>query len=207
VFEPAVLVALAVALLVLRAALLSFWIAASWRTLEGETDWRAAARGAIGPARRAFPTVLLAETTFLAIVFVLPSVLGAILGLFGLVGGLVLGMYFLIYTPVIAVADGRKLRDALPMSVRAARARGPQHTLLVFLYAFASLVLLFVTFEGTAVPATPSVFAWAYALAITVLHLGVLAAFVDRWRTLREPVTAAVAAQREARATARPRGR
>jgi len=207
VFEPPMILALAAVLLVLRAALLSFWIAASREALDGEPDWRAAARRALGPARRAFPTVLLSEATFLAIVFVLPSVLGAILGLFGLVGGLVLGMYFLVYAPVVAVVEGRKLRDALQLGLRAARARGPQHTLFVFTYSFASLVLLFISFGGVAVQATPSVFAWAYALGLTAVHVGLVATLVDRWRSLREPVIAAVEAQRQARAAARPRRR
>jgi hypothetical protein len=207
VFEPPVILMLAAVLLIVRAALLSFWIAACLESLGGEADWRVAAAKALGPARRSFPTVLLSEATFLAIVFVLPSILGAILGLFGLVGGLVLGMYFLIYAPVVAVAEGRKLRDALQYGVRAARARGPQHTLLVFCYAFASLVLLFISFAGVAVPATPSVFAWAYALGLTAIHVGLLATLVDRWRSLRVPVIAAVDAQREARSAARTRRR
>jgi hypothetical protein len=191
VFDPVVTVVLGAALILVRAVLMAFWIAAALETRSGETDWRVAATRARGPALRSLRTLLAVEAMFLAIVFVLPSVLGAALGFLGIIASIVFSMYFLVFTPVVAVTEQAGLRDSMRLAFRAARARGPQHTLLVFLYVSASIMLLLYGFGGIVSAATPSIPTWLYALGFSALHVAVLATFVDRWLSLREQVMAA----------------
>jgi hypothetical protein len=198
VFHPAVTVALGAGLILVRSVLISFWVAASLEALGGEPDWRTAARRARPRALRSLRTVLAVEALFLAIVFVVPSVLGAALGFLGVMASIVFSMYFLVFTPVVAVAELTGLRDSLRLAFRAARARGPQHTLLVFLYTSAAIMLLVYGFGGIASAATPSIPTWLYGLGFSAVHVAILATFVDRWLSLRDQVTAAAEAPRVA---------
>lgn len=196
VFDPLVTVVLGAALILVRSVLMSFWIATSLETQRGETDWRQAVSRARRPALRSIRTMLAVEALFLAIVFVLPSVLGAALGFLGIIASIVFSMYFLVFTPIVAVTEQAGLRESLRLAFRAARARGSQHTLLVFLYVSASIMLLLYGFGGIASAATPSIPTWLYGLGFSALHVAVLATFVDRWLSLREPVMAAAPSQR-----------
>lgn len=193
VFEPVETVVLGAALILVRAVLMVYWIAVALETQRGEPDWRVAASRARGTALRSVRTMIAVEAMFLAIVFVLPSVLGAALGFLGIIASIVFSMYFLVFTPVVAVMEQAGLRESMRLAFRAARARGPQHTLLVFIYVTASIMLLLYTPGGIAFEATPSIPTWLYGLGFSALHVAVLATFVDRWLSLREQVMSAVA--------------
>jgi hypothetical protein len=190
-------VVLGAALILVRAVLMAFWIAVSLESLRGESDWRRAVSRARGRALRSLRTLLAVEAVFLAIVFVLPSVLGAALGFLGIIASIVFSMYFLVFAPVVAVTEQTGLRESMRLAFRAARARGSQHTLLVFLYVSAAIMLLLYGFGGIANAATPSIPTWLYGLGFSALHVAVLATFVDRWLSLREQVTAAAARSHE----------
>jgi hypothetical protein len=206
VFDPLVTVVLGAALILVRAVLMAFWIAVSLEGLRGEGDWRRAVSRARVPALRSLRTLLAVEAVFLAIVFVLPSVLGAALGFLGIIASIVFSMYFLVFAPVIAVTEHTGLRESMRLAFRAARARGSQHTLLVFLYVSAAIMLLLYGFGGIAKPATPSVPTWLYGLGFSALHVAVLATFSDRWLSLRDQVMAAATRPPE-RTGARARSR
>jgi hypothetical protein len=209
VFHPAATVMLGLALILVRSALTAFWVAASLETLRGETDWRAAATRARGTALRSLRTILAVEALFLAIMFVVPYILLPLLGLLGLMASIVFTMYFLVFTPIVVVTEGTGLRDSVRLAFRAARARGPQHTLLVFLYVSVSIMLLIYGFGAIASPATPSIPTWLYGLGFAALHVAVLATFVDRWLSLRDQVLASPVPGRSAEgagAGARRRG-
>jgi hypothetical protein len=103
------------------------------------------------------------------------------------------GLYFLVFGPIVAAADGDGPRQALRRGLRAARLPGARHLSMVMAY----FLLLFYSgaiapFSGLA-PATPSVAVWAYALVLTFIHVSVLAAFVYRWLEVRDRVPAAPA--------------
>jgi hypothetical protein len=196
VFEPMVTVVLGAALILARSVLMAFWIAASLESRRGESHWRVAASRALRPTLRSIRTMLAVEALFLAIVFVLPSVLGAALGFLGIIAAIVFSMYFLVFTPIVAVTEQAGLLDSLRLAFRAARARGSQHTLLVFGYVTASIMLLLYGFGGIASAATPSIPTWLYGLGFSALHVAVLATFVDRWLSLRDQVIAATESAR-----------
>jgi hypothetical protein len=194
-------------LLVLRAGLTSFWTGVALDaagpptadpTGDGGSDaagmgWRGALRAGTGAVRAGIRTVLGVEAVSITLVALSTIVLTAVLGTIGAILALVAIMYFLVYAPVIAVAEGLPLRNVLRLSVRAARARGPQHMLLVLPYIFVSLLLI-LRAGGPGTPATPSILVWAYALVLGFVHLAVLAAVASRWLALRERVLAADAA-------------
>ena len=194
VFPPASTVALMAAIVVLRAALATYWLAVVHAKLapgseDGEdVDVRARALWS-------FRSILGLEAMFLAVMVGLPIVLSQFLGIIGLLGAVLGATYFLVFAPAVAVVEGTGLRDSIRLAARAARARGMQHTLLVFTYIMGVLLLLSYAFSGRDAPVTPSVLVWSFALAITLVHVSVLATFVDRWLALRDDVKAYVAAR------------
>lgn len=101
------------------------------------------------------------------------------------------GLYFLVFAPVVAAAEGEGPRQALRRGVRAARLAGTRHLSMVLAY----FLLLFYSGAiapfGVLAPATPSIGVWAYGLAMTFVHVSVLAAFVYRWLAVRDQVPAA----------------
>jgi hypothetical protein len=207
VLPVAATLALAAAILLVRAALLTYWVSGSIESLGGNVRGREAWVAAFHRGWRTAQTVVAVEALFLAIVLVLPAVLAAILGVLGLIAGLVLGMYFLVYAPIVAVREEVGLRAAVQLGMRAARARGPQHTLLVFTYLIAVLLLILKGPGSGTLDVTPSIAVWLYAIAMSFLHLCVLATFVHRWESLREEVIEAqeARASRTGEATTRAR--
>jgi len=188
VFPPAVSITLAGVLLLLRSALLAFSISLVIEWLQGSGGGRAAVRGAAARTYRILQVVVAIEALFLALVFVLPALLGAILGPLGTVLALVMGMYFVVFAPIVAVHERVGLRESVRLSARAARLRGPQHILLVFPYLLVSLYITLRTTGSPGFPVTPSFLVWAYALFMTFVHVAILAALTQRWRLVRGAV-------------------
>ena len=57
--------------------------------------------------------------------------------------------------------------------------------LLVFPYLLVSLYITLRTTGGPGFPVTPSILVWAYALFMTFVHVAILAALTQRWRSVR----------------------
>lgn len=101
---------------------------------------------------------------------------------------IVAGLYFLIFAPIVAAAEGEGPRQALRRGMRAARLPGSRHISLVLAY----FLLLFysgaVAPFGLLPPATPSFVVWIYGLVGAYIHISVLAAFAYRWLAVRDQV-------------------
>ena len=191
VFTSLVSLALVVLLLFLRTTLTTLSIALIVERFAEPRPWREELRAAFARALATFRTVLAIEAMFLMLVFLVPTVLGAILGQLGAILALIAGMFFLVYAPVVAVTEGLGLAATVRTAIRAARLPGPWH--LLFVFGYLSLAIFLITASSTsaaAATATPSLLVWAYAMFTTFLHLGVLAAFVYRWLAVRTGVFA-----------------
>jgi hypothetical protein len=151
-------------------------------------------RASIRDALRALPRMALVFVALYLIEFGLVvaafQLLLAFLGQLAILA-IVAGLYFLVFAPVVAAAEGDGPRPALRRSMRAARLPGTRHISLVLMY----FLLLFysgaVAPFGVVSPATPSIAVWAYALVATFIHVSMLAAFASRWLEARDQVPAA----------------
>jgi hypothetical protein len=195
VFPPAATLALMVAIVAVRAALTSFWLATLHAKLAPATVSGEPIQEPWSRAMWGFRSILSLEALFLAVLVGLPIILAQFLGIIGLLGAVIGATYFLVYAPAVAMVEGTGLRESIRLAARAARARGPQHTVFVFTYIMGVLFLVTWAFSGRNAPATPSFLVWAYALAATFVHLGVQATVLDRWLSLRQDVKAYVAAR------------
>jgi hypothetical protein len=153
---------------------------------------------------RKYPVMLGIQAILLMVMFtglvVAPVFLGAQFGPLGSIVALLAGMYFFVFAPVVAVAEGVGLREAFRLSIRAARVPGPRHVVLTFSYVAFSLFLLSTAPVSPDLNATPSVVVWLYALFVAFLHVSVLAALTFRWLFVREHVLQEASAARSARA-------
>jgi hypothetical protein len=126
----------------------------------------------------------------LALVLVAPLLLGSFLGPqagnLGILLALVFGLHFLAMAPPVVATEDLRAQDAIRVSTRAARLPGLRHFGLVFVYFFLVVfVMLQVSPPGLLSPATPSILVWAFVLAATIVHMGVLGAFAYRWLAVR----------------------
>lgn len=105
-------------------------------------------------------------------------------------------LYFLVFAPIVAGAEGEGPRQALRRGLRAARLPGTRHLSMVMAY----FLLLFYSGAiapfGLLTPATPSIAVWAYGLTMTFVHVSVLASFVYRWIEVRDEVPQVPSPQR-----------
>ena len=198
VLSPGAVGALGALVLVVRSGLVAFTIAFALEVMTTDGDDATRARAALRRIPRALPGILALEIAFVAAVYVLARVFAALLGPSGPLAALIVPAYFSIYAPVVVVAEGATVGDSLRVAVRAARVPGRSHLVMTLLYPMVSVVLISITAGGPAVPATPSIGVWSYALFMTFVHASVLAAFVYRWLIIREPALA-TAAQRPRR--------
>jgi hypothetical protein len=89
------------------------------------------------------------------------------------------------FAPAIAVSEGRGLRDSLGRSLRAARLPGSGNLTFAVLYT----IPWFATFVATSIGATPGsgldvnppYSAWIFVIAVSLLHVAVIAAFALRY--------------------------
>jgi hypothetical protein len=178
-----------VVLVAFRAATMALWVGAILVLLRGGSE-RQAIRGAARALTSRFLSVLAIMAAFFALALVGLSAQssGSSIGPLLLIGGMLLGLYFLVYTPIVAVCEAVSIRDAARFSVRAARIPGPAHALLVSFY------LVFTVFFPLALPsgrlpmATPTIATWIFVLFMAFIQLGALAVFVFRWLIVREAV-------------------
>ncbi len=175
-----------------RALLGTVWITLILRSLQPEGP-----EGELTPSSRRqgirkYPVMLGIHAVLLLVMFVAgvfaPAFLGADFGQLGVIVVFLAGMYFFVFAPVVAVAEGVGLREAFRLSIRAARVPGPRHMVLTFSYVAFSLFLLSTAPVSPDLNATPSILVWVYALFVAFLHVSVLAALTFRWLFVREHV-------------------
>ena len=138
---------------------------------------------------RAAPAVLGIVLTNVAVIFmsqILRFVLGASIGSLAFFGGLVGGLYFLGFAPVIAVREGVPARQAMGISARAASLPGARHLGMVFLYFSASFFAFLPA--GRAFSANPSLTLWVLVLAGTLAHMVFLAGFAHRYLVVKDEI-------------------
>jgi hypothetical protein len=138
---------------------------------------------------RAAPTVLGVLLVNIAVIFfsqILRFILGASIGSLAFFGGLVGGLYFLAFAPVIAVREGASPRQAMGTSARAARLPGPRHLGMVFLYF--SLAFFAFLPAGRAFTANPTLRLWLFVLAGTLAHMLFLAGWAYRYEAVEDQI-------------------
>ncbi|HEX2030213.1 MAG TPA: hypothetical protein VHL78_02265 [Actinomycetota bacterium] len=147
--------------------------------LRGEPDLAAALR----------PLPKVALSLFAVYVAEVAAVLGTaelLVGLLGPASRLILplvALHFLAFVPVVVALERTTARDGLVRGLRAARLPAGRHLLMMVFYFLFSLYLA----SGTPplAPATPSILGWAFALAVSFLHVSVTAALAYRWLAVR----------------------
>lgn len=187
VVSTASTIAFGVGLILIRSILMAMWIALALDTFAGRSG-AGALRRATRRAFRSLPSMIGIEAMFTLLAIVALFVVGGILGQLGFLAGLVGGTYFLIFSPVVAVTEGLPLVASARLAARAARLPGPRHVLLSFGYVALTLFTAVFTPGSRVGEATPSILVWAYAMFVSFLHVGVLAAFTYRWLLVRDPV-------------------
>jgi hypothetical protein len=158
-------------------------------------------------AARALPTTVavgIACMGLLTVVAIIGPLFGAGLGLLVQVGALVLGVYLFAFAPVIAVAEGRRMPDAMGRSIRAGRMPGAGNLAFAVVYVLPAIALaVFPGKPGNLLGVNPSAWAWGLVLGATLLHVVVQAALTFRYLSVADEVPAP--ARRPARSRTRKR--
>jgi hypothetical protein len=193
VFSAPVAIGLSAVLLLVRAAFLSLLLALIVGVLDRRVQpatWQDELRMAGRRAYSVFQYVFAIEAGMVVAVYALSSILGAFFGALGLVMALILEMYLLVLSPVVAATERLGAGAAVRLSVRAGRLRGPQHLGLAVAYVFFALYVVLGLRGSPATPVTPSIEVWAYVLFATFVHVSLLTALTYRWLLVREVVGA-----------------
>src|SRR5262245_6255660 len=192
--NPVITLVFLVGLLLFRAALLSFWVAAIMDRLTGWPEFQGRSPRAdeeesggelarvVRSAWRSFVPmvgiqagyyVLAMATAFVAVAFAI--------GQLALIGGLIGGLYFFVFAPMAAIGERVGPRGAAVLSIRAARLPGPRH--LAAVAAFVALALVVSLFAPTSrvFEASPSITTWLFVLFVTFINMASLATFAYRW--------------------------
>jgi hypothetical protein len=138
---------------------------------------------------------------FLAAAGSFVSTFSQILGPIGGVAAITLEMFFLGFTPVVAMAEGQGIVPTLRLGVRAGRLQGSQLIVFLLPYVFVSVLLEAPGLRFTDV--TLSMPEWVFALVATVFHVFVLASLTHRWLAIREQTIAVEVEAAEARISRR----
>ncbi|HEX2069017.1 MAG TPA: hypothetical protein VHH54_02300 [Actinomycetota bacterium] len=186
------LIGLGLGVMAVRAFLVTVWITMMLRSLRAGAAEPVAVASSGRQGIRKYPIILGIQVILLMVIFaagtVAPAFLGGQFGQLGVIVVLLAGMYFFVFAPVVAVADGVGLREEFRLSIRAARVPGPRHMVLTFSYVAFALFLLSTAPVSPDLNATPSILVWVYALFVAFLHVSVLAALTFRWLFVREHV-------------------
>jgi hypothetical protein len=148
----------------------------------------------------------------MALIFTAPVLLASFLGPqfeeLGTILVVVFALHFLVMTPAAIAAEDARAPDALRWSVRAARLPGLRHFGLVLTYFFLAVYVLVPVSSISLQPATPGFLTWVFVLIATLVHVGVLGAFVYRWLAVRdEPSVRGKPARTASAAKGDPTGR
>jgi hypothetical protein len=166
----------------------------------------------------AIPVVLVVQVIAFSLIIagnLFFPILGPGIGFLAFVAALVGGLFFLGFAPTAAVRQGRGVLDTIRRSGRAAQLPGTRQLLFCALYFFVALpVVVGLVPGGTQLSANPSLAAWIFILAVSVVHLSFMAALAYRWIAV-EPLVPEEPVRRRAgrtqpagrQASQRPRGR
>ncbi|HET9672773.1 MAG TPA: hypothetical protein VFQ40_07990 [Actinomycetota bacterium] len=115
------------------------------------------------------------------------------------------------FAPVIAVAEHRRMTDALGRSVRAARLSGSGNLTFATVYSVpvyaTTVALLFGSVPGADLAVNPPPAAWLFVLGLNLLHTAILAALAMRYLATAAEVPDAPPRRPSARDTDRPSAR
>jgi hypothetical protein len=189
--EPELVLASVAGLAILRAATFSLLISLIDQGLEGTPDLRTAVRR----LPRAGLTLMAVYLVEVGVVVVLLQLVAGFLGQLSLLV-VAAAIYFLAFVPVVAVLEGDGVQAAFRRGARASRLPGTRHLTLVLLYFLFLFYAASISPFGPLAPATPTVLTWAFGLAMTFLHTGVLGGLVYRWLAVRDQVPVAQTAAR-----------
>jgi hypothetical protein len=209
VFSAPVAIALGAVLLLLRATFLSLLLALIVGALDTRvrfSTWRDELRAAGRRAYSVFQFVFALEAGMVVAVYALSSILGTFFGPLGLRLAVVIEMYLLVLSPVVATTERLGAAASVRLSTRAARLRGSQNLTFAFIYVFITLYVMLDLRVSPAAQATPSIAVWAYVLFATFVHVALLTALAYRWLLVRAVVGADEERERSTRAS-RPRAR
>ncbi len=138
------------------------------------------------------------------------TVISAVLGQAGRLAPqiiLVGGLFFLAFTPAVAVRIAVPIREAIARSWRAARLPvWPRHLLMAVVYYFVASVVfgtlgLFALGAARGLTATPGLRLWSYAMAVNLVHVGFLGGFIYRWKCIEVYIPPQTARKRPAGAS------
>jgi hypothetical protein len=210
-FSPPAAIGVSALLILIRSAFVALLLSLIVEALAGRVQpepWRERLRIAGRRAYSVFQFVFALEAGVLVAVYALSSILGAFFGALGLVLALILGMYLLVLSPIVATTERLGATAAVRLSVRAGRLRGPQNLSFAFVYVFATLYVVLGLRGSAAAQATPSILVWLYVLLATFVHVSLLAALTYRWLLVRTVVGADEERERlpRARTASRRRG-
>ena len=168
-------------IVVVRSILLALIVAAAADAMRlGSTS-----RWTLARALRVAPTsfaVNMLAILLLLMLQILVAFLGGGVGLLLFVGGMVIGIAWLGFAPVIAATEGRRLTDTILRSVRAARISGSGNITLAALYVVPAVAVLLAPGKpGGLIGVNPSIGAWVLVIVTNLLHVGVTAAFAYRY--------------------------
>lgn len=148
--------------------------------------------GCLRPGVRALPVafaVSIIGVGILTAASIAGPILGPGIGILVQVGGLIIGLDFFVFAPVIAVSEGRSMPDSLARSVRAARMPGAGNLTLAALYVVASVAVIVAPGKpGNLIAVNPTVGAWLFMLLVNLLHLALLGAFAFRYLSIAHEV-------------------
>jgi hypothetical protein len=150
---------------------------------DGRPDLRAAFRRLPRVGLALFSIYLLEVGLVVLVLQVLAGFLGQLSIL-----AVIAAIYFLVFAPIVAAAEGAAMQEALRRGFRASRLPGTRHLALVTGYFLFLFWVSAISPFGPLAPATPDVATWSFALVAAFVHVGILGAIVFRWEAVREQV-------------------
>jgi hypothetical protein len=151
-----------------------------------------ATRWSLVRGMRAIPTAIATSVASMGLVTVaifIGPLLGLGLGSLLQVGALVAGIYLFVFAPTIAVAEGRGMPECMSRSIRAGRMPGAGNLGFAVLYVIPTIALLVAPGKpGSDIGVNPTIAAWVFVLAISLLQISMLAAFSFRYLSIAHEV-------------------
>jgi len=161
---------------------------------------------------RAFPVTFAIHAFGVAVLFIQQIVAGVGGGGLSYILQLtifVLATWAFAFAPVIAVTEGRRFRECLGRSIRAARLPGSGNLTFAVLYVvpwYATFVATFIgSVPGSGLDVNPPYSAWIFVVVVSLLHVAVTAALAMRYLAIAGEVPDAPVRAARARGGSRSR--
>ena len=197
----AVTLIFAIGLLVVRAALLAFWISLIIERLptplpeQADTPSASASPSTLAKVLRRgsrnLGAMVVVEAGFFFLSMATALFLALALGQLALILVLIGALYFLVFVPIIVVVENTTMPEAARLSFRAARFPGPRHMVATFSYLVLALFISVFIPPSRVASATPDLVVWLFVLFMSFVHVAALATFTYRWLLIRDRVLAA----------------